>query len=103
MALSINGAKNGATPTWAAILGYWDTTETKQTFLGRGESTAAHGQEFPIGLAVSSVVMKNGTCGVRIRFSAAFGEDEQAAGIVLGYRSPEQHYTFAELGAARSA
>jgi hypothetical protein len=103
MALSINGAKNGATPTWAAILGHWDTTETKQTFLGSGFPAAAHGQVFPIGLAVSSVAMQNGTCSVKIRFSAAFGDDEQAAGIVLGYRSPEQHYIFAELGAARSA
>jgi len=33
---------------------------------------------------------------------ADFGDDEQAAGIVLGYRSPDQHYIFAEPGAARS-
>jgi hypothetical protein len=47
--------------------------------------------------------MQNGTCSVKIRFSADFGEDEQAGGIVLGYRSPDQHYIFAEPGAARSA
>jgi hypothetical protein len=39
-----------------------------------------------------------------VGFSAHFDEkDEQAGGIVFGYRSPEQHYVFAELGAARSA
>lgn len=27
----------------------------------------------------------------------------RAAGLVIGYRSPQQHYMFAELGAARSA
>lgn len=48
-------------------------------------------------------MMQNGACQVQIRFSAPFGYDAQAAGIVLGYRSPEQHYVFAELGAARSA
>ena len=47
--------------------------------------------------------MQNGLCRVRIKFSSPFGENEQAGGIVLGYRSPEQHYIFAELGAARSA
>jgi hypothetical protein len=47
--------------------------------------------------------MQNGTCSVKIRFSADFGEDEQAGGIVPGYRAPEQHYIFVELGAARSA
>jgi hypothetical protein len=56
-----------------------------------------------MGLAVSNVSVQNGMCRVQIRFSAPFGEGEQAGGIVLGYRSPEQHYIFAELGAARSA
>jgi hypothetical protein len=56
-----------------------------------------------MGLAVSNATMQNGVCRVQIRFTAPFGDTEQAAGIVLGYRSPEQHYVFAELGAARSA
>jgi hypothetical protein len=56
-----------------------------------------------MGLAVSNVAIQNGMCRVRIRFSDPFGESEQAAGMVLGYRSPEQHYVFVELGAARSA
>jgi hypothetical protein len=40
---------------------------------------------------------------VQVRFSSPFDDAEQAGGIVLGYRSPEQHYVIAELGAARSA
>jgi Nucleoside 2-deoxyribosyltransferase len=56
-----------------------------------------------MGLTVSNSVLQNGRCRVRIQFSAPFGAEEQAAGIVIGYRSPEQHYAFAELGAARSA
>ena len=99
----MNGTKNGAGPNWALILGQWEITENSQRFLGTGHHAAAHGQLFPMGLAVSSVAMQNGMCRVKIRFSGSFGESEQAAGIVLGYRSPEQHYVFAELGAARSA
>src|SRR5260370_23423076 len=56
-----------------------------------------------MGLAVSNATLQSGNCQTRIRFCAAFGESEQAAGIVIGYRSSEQHYVFAELGAARSA
>jgi hypothetical protein len=58
---------------------------------------------FPIGLAVSNVAMQSGKCSVRLRFSAPFGDGQQSGGIVLGYRSPEQHYIFAQLGAAHSA
>jgi hypothetical protein len=57
----------------------------------------------PMGLAISNVAMQNGTCRVKMRFAAPFGPSEQAGGIVLGYRSPEQNYIFAELGAAHSA
>jgi hypothetical protein len=97
-----NGHK-GSGPHWAPILGQWDTSETNQTFRGEGQNATAYGGQFPMGLAVSNVSMQNGTCRVQIRFSAPFGTSEQAAGIVLGYRSPEQHYIFAELGASRSA
>jgi hypothetical protein len=95
------GSKNGK-PNWAPILGQWTISETSQNFVGQGLTAAAGGQSFSLGLAVSNVTMQNG-CRVRIRFSAAFGDQEQAGGIVLGYRTPEQHYIFAELGAARSA
>jgi hypothetical protein len=97
-----NGTNNSARPNWAPILGQWEITETMK-YLGRGQNAAAHGQSFPMGLAVSNVAMQNGMCQVRLRFSAPFDDSEQAGGIVLGYRSPEQHYIFAELGAARSA
>ncbi len=98
-----NGMNNGSSPKWAPILGQWEITETSQRFQGEGQRAAAHGQLFPMGLAVSNVAMQNGTCQVKVRFSARFGENMQAGGIVLGYRSPEQHYIFAELGAAQSA
>jgi hypothetical protein len=97
------GRNNGAKPNWAPILGQWEITETGQKFHGEGQNFVSRGQLFPVGLAVSNVVMPNGFCRVKVRFSAPFGESEQAGGIVLGYRSPEQHYIFAELGAARSA
>jgi len=99
----VNGTNNAVRTNWAPILGQWEITETGQKFRGEGESFAAHGQSFPMGLAVSNVSMQNGMCRVQIRFSAPFSGSEQAGGIVLGYRSPEQHYVFAELGAARSA
>jgi hypothetical protein len=98
-----HGSNNSGRPTWAPIMGHWEITETGQKFRGEGMNAASHGQLFPVGLAVSSVAIQNGIAQAQIRFSAPFGESEQAGGIVLGYRSPEQHYVFAELGAARSA
>jgi hypothetical protein len=98
----LNGT-NGAPPNWAPILGRWEITESTQIFRGEGQSAAAHGQLFPMGLAVTNKNLQSGMCRVQIRFSAPFGKSVQAAGIVLGYRSPEQHYVFAELGAAESA
>lgn len=90
-------------PNWIPILGGWEIGEGTQTFTGSGQESFAHGQVFPIGLAASSALLQNGMSKVRIRFSAAFGALEQAAGLVIGYRSPDQHYVFAELGAALSA
>ena len=99
----VNGTNNGGKPNWAPILGQWEITETGEKFRGAGQNFAARGQLFPMGLAVSNIAMPNGMCRVNVRFPSPFGEGEQAGGIVLGYRSPEQHYIFAELGAARSA
>ncbi len=106
MALIIHNGKNGAdppAPNWAPVRGQWEITEKTQKFKGEGAKASAFGQLFPIGLCVSNVMMQNGRCDVRMRFSAPFLGSEQAGGIVLGYRSPESHYVFAELGAARSA
>lgn len=99
----VNGANKSATPHWAPILGQWEINDTRLQFQGEGQNALAHGQVVPMGLAVSNVVMQNGSCRVKIRFSSPFGGSEQAGGLVLGYRSPEQHYIFAELGAALSA
>jgi hypothetical protein len=99
----IANGKNGTIPNWVPIIGQWDITESGQRFLGEGMRAAAHSQSFPMGLAVSNATHQNGMCRVQVRFAGSFGDAEQAAGLVLGYRSPEQHYLFAELGAARSA
>jgi hypothetical protein len=99
----LNGPNGSSRPSWVPILGNWQIGEATQTFLGEGQGAVAHGQTFPLGLAASNAVLQHGRCRVRIQFSTPFGEAEQAAGIVIGYRSPEQHYVFAELGAARSA
>ncbi len=100
----LNGTLNGSSqPNWAPILGQWEINETSQIFQGGGQYFAAGRQPFSMGLAVSSAAMQSGKCRVKMRFSGPFGENEQAGGIVLGYRSPEQHYVFAELGAAHSA
>jgi hypothetical protein len=100
--ISSNGEDSSSRLNWAPILGKWDITELAQIFLGEGQPGFAFGQSFPMGLAVSNAVFQNGHCRVRIEFSNPFGPAEQAAGIVIGYRSPEQHYVFAELGAART-
>jgi hypothetical protein len=98
-----NGQNGSPRLNWAPIIGTWDIQESRPTFLGQGQPAVSHGQSFPIGLAASNAILQNGRCRVRIQFSKPFGAGEQAAGIVVGYRSPEQHYVFAELGAARSA
>jgi hypothetical protein len=102
-AAGINGKNEASKLSWAPVMGRWEITETNLLFEGEGQHAVANGQQFPIGIAASNAVMQNGSCGVQIRFRGPFGEGEQAAGIVLGYRSPEQPYVFAELGAARSA
>ena len=99
----VTGSSNGRSAHWAPILGQWEISDMNQKFRGEGQGATAHGQLFPMGLAISNVAMQSGMCRVQIRFSAPFDEKVQAGGIVLGYRSPEQHYIFAELGAARSA
>jgi hypothetical protein len=100
---SANGTNGSGKTNWAPILGEWETTETEQKFRGKGHSATADGQTFPLGLAVSSANMQNGVCRADVEFHAPFGNDHQAGGVVLGYRSPEQHYVFAQLGAAGSA
>jgi len=98
-----NGTHANGTLSWVPVLGRWDISATNQKFLGESPKAATQSQQFPLGLAVSSVSMQTGHCRVQIRFSGAFEEQEQAGGIVLGYRSPEQAYIFAELGAASGA
>jgi hypothetical protein len=103
VALHFNGTSDVAKPKWAHILGRWDTNDTEQRFQGGGRNFASGGDVFPVGLAISSAAIVNGMCRVKLRFSSPFNDGVQAGGVVIGYRSPEQHYVFAELGAARSA
>ena len=98
-----DGTGNGTKPSWAPILGQWEISDANQRFMGRGLDAAAHGQAFPMGLAISSDAMPNGICRVTIRFSEVFNDNVQTGGLVLGYRSPGQHYFFAQLGASRRA
>lgn len=98
-----NGTNTVLRPSWAPILGQWEIDPETQKFQGQGQNFAAHGQLFPMGVAVSSIGLQSGICRVRVRFSAPFNHGEQAAGIVLGFRAPDQNYVFAELGADRSA
>jgi hypothetical protein len=60
----VNGTQNGGRPNWAPILGQWEITETGQRFRGEGQNAAAHGQMFPMALAVSNVTMQSGMCKV---------------------------------------
>ena len=94
---------NGFKPNWAAIQGIRDTSDGQQVFQGGAVNGRAIAELFPIGLAISDATMENGECEVRIRFSAPFTGPEQAAGVVLGYRSRERRYVFARLGAAHSS
>jgi hypothetical protein len=98
----MNGNGSGGKIRWVPVLGSWDT-DTGLHFLGQGQHAAAQGQMFPMGLAASNIALQNGNCSVRIRFHQPFGEAIQVGGIVLGYRSPDSHYIFAELGGANSA
>lgn len=99
----INGKNEASKLNWAPVMGRWEITETSLLFEGEGKNALAHGQPFPIGLAVSNGAMQSGTCAVQVGFAAPFAGSEQAGGIILGYRSPEQHYLFVELGGHRTA
>ena len=99
-----NGHPDSHQPNWIPILGNWDIGHGVQTFTGTGQESFAHGQVFPVGLAASSALLQNGSCRARVRFSSDFSTlEHQAAGLVVGYRSPDQRYVFAQLGAALRA
>jgi hypothetical protein len=85
------------------VLGAWEIADSGLHFLGQGQHAAAQGQMFPMGLAASNITLQNGNCRVRIRFHEPFGDAVQVGGIVLGYRSSDSHYIFAELGGANRA
>jgi len=85
------------------MLGRWDISTESQVFLGIGDTVTSRGEAFPMGVAISSSSLQSGSCSVHIRFSEKFGQQEQAAGLVLGYQTAEQRYVFAELGAAKRA
>ena len=98
---SANGT--GQRPKWVPILGQWDFNSSTVEFLGKGPPATSQNETFALGLAISNVPLQNGTCRIHISFTSPFGSENQAAGVVLGFRSPEQHYIFGQLGAARSA
>ena len=95
-----NGNGSPIQINWAAIRGKWDMADTVQIFRGDGPSVvSADGRQSPLGLAVSSASLQSGTCQVQVRFSSSFaGNNDQAGGLVLGYRSTDRPFLFARLG-----
>jgi hypothetical protein len=100
---SLSNTNGSGTLNWVPIFGQWEISGASQKFLGEGPEAATQTQSFPLGLAISSASMQTGQCRVQVKFSAAFDGKEQAGGIVLGYRSPEQHYIFVEIGGVGGA
>jgi hypothetical protein len=93
---SHNGHSEPRPPHFLPIQGSWDILE--------GTQTCNWAEDDKPGIAASSALLQNGSCRVRIRFSAAFdASDRQAAGLAVGYRSTGQHFILAALGAAQSA
>lgn len=91
---SHNGHSEPQRPNWIPIQGGWEIVDGTQTFTG--------GDRDKPGIAASSATLQNGSCEVRVRFSALFNaSDQQAAGLVVG--SPGQHFILAALGGAQSA
>lgn len=95
---------NGQRGNWVAISGRWRFDNEVTIFSGQGEPAVARGVSFPIGLAVSDRFMQSGRCRVKIRFSVSFDPARaQAGGIVLGYKTRDQHYVVVQLGAFEGA
>jgi hypothetical protein len=88
---------------WATIFGKWSIRDPDFVYEGSGLPVAAHGQQFPFGLIVSNRTLQSGSAEVAIKFPKAFGEEPQAGGVVIGFRSQEQYYVLIQLGAAASA
>jgi hypothetical protein len=94
---------NGTKPNWAPIQGLWETSGEVQVYRGGPVAAKGPSRGFPLGLAVSEAAMENGECEVGIRFSSPFGDQEQAAGVIIGFGSIERGYVYAELGAGQSS
>lgn len=88
---------------WALIQGEWEIGESGAVFKGGAEKYIAHGQSFPMGLAISNRALQSGRCGVNIKFDKTAEDAHFAGGLVIGFRSPDRYYVQVQLGAAKMA
>lgn len=75
---------------WAALAGKWTFAGASAMYLGPAERSA-----FPIGLAVGSQRLKDGSVSCKVSFSR---NRDTAGGVLLGYQSPHVGYITATLG-----
>ena len=81
---------------WAALVGRWSFSAESVTFEGPSEPSA----QSPYGLAVSNLSMRAGQVEVSITLDSL---QNQAAGVVLGFKSEQAEYLLPQLGAHRYA
>jgi hypothetical protein len=84
---------------WAALFGRWGFEGGKVEYL-EGAPWGVFEEEAVVGgLALSSLLIRNGTVSVKVAFSEILPSKHQGAGVVLGYVSANEPYLFAQLGA----
>jgi hypothetical protein len=88
--------------SWAALSGRWQFQHTSATYLEGLLSGVADGKPVILGLAVSSVQMQDGLVRIKVKFKE-LTEENQSAGLVLGYQSYNERYVLAQLGASNAA
>jgi len=93
----------GDTARWAVIQGDWEIAAEELVYKGGEDKYQAHGQLFPMGLAVSNRSLQHGQCRVDVRFTTSDEPGHFAGGLVIGYRAPERYYVQVQLGAGPAA
>src|SRR5437016_3283160 len=88
---------------YAAISGRWEFDEIAATYLEGSGVGLAGGQPVSMGIALSNQSLQDGYAKVKVQFESLNPADLQGAGLVIGYRSPNERYLFAQLGASQSA
>lgn len=88
---------------WVPLQGDWDFSPEQIVFRGGAERFLAHGQSFPMGLALSDRTFQSGRCRIGVQFSQTSLESHFAAGLLLGFRSVDRYSVQIQLGAGKSA